>query len=394
MCRPRSVDVTRKFGSCPATIRPGNKTFWPLHQVHLFKGPVLFSLAQKPAYFSEGLVRSMASVQSCGVRSDDPGVVVATLIARQQSSFLPPRYRPLIGMLATSSAGEARGHVMGTDAACIEAALSSGGEVRPIPVQRPQPPQADAFAMVLDAVLAFDGLLLTGSSDDMAARLDGQEQRSEGVGSAPLVDWWVMLMALMARQALTPLFAIGSDAASVNLVLGGTLRRENVDTRGWSAGVLIHHWQTHPLVLDPTRLAHCTRGGGFSGDGNDPLERAASALEAIEVSCRTHTQAVATLAPGWQAWGWHTGLIEGFGYPGPSPWCAVATLFHPEARPQDALSRSLFSRYLQACRAYAGSLHAVLKSTRTRDKLLRALFFDPLAQPFLAHPLLSDSAVR
>jgi gamma-glutamyl-gamma-aminobutyrate hydrolase PuuD len=331
----------------------------------------------------------MVSVQSYGVRRDDLGTVIAALITRQQSSFLPPRYRPLIGMLATSSSSGARGQggVMATDAACIEAILSSGGDVRLIPVQQPQPPYADAFAAVLDTVLTFDGLLFTGSSDDMATRVDGQNQWSKGVDSSSLVNWWVMLMTLMARQTMTPLFAIGPDAASVNLALGGTLQQDVVGQRDERADASLNNWQTHPLDLDLAKLAHCTRGGSFSGDGSDPLERTAFAYEAIEVCCRTHTHVVATLAPDWQAWGWHNGLLEGFGYSGPSPWWAVATLFHPEARPQDMLSRSLFSRYLQASRAYAGSLRAVLKSTRMRDKLLRALYFDPLAQPLLSNPL-------
>lgn len=281
---------------------------------------------------------------------------------------------------------------MGTDAACIEAVLSYGGDVRLIPVHRPRPPHADAFAMVLDTVLAFDGLLFTGGRNDyLAARVDVQDQQSDGVTSLSLVDWWVMLMTLMARQTLTPIFAIGTDAASVNLALGGTLQRNVVSQRNGSTDTSLHHWQTHALDLDLARLAQSTRGGNVSGDGSDPFEVAASANETDEVCCGSHAYAVATLAPGWQAWGWHKGLIEGFGYPGPSPWCAIATHFHPEAWSQDVLSRFLFSRYLQACRAYAGSLHDVLKSTRMRDKILRALYFDPLTQPLLANRFLSEA---
>jgi hypothetical protein len=63
-----------------------------------------------------------------------------------------------------------------------------------------------------------------------------------------------------------------------------------------------------------------------------------------------------------------------------------------EAQPLDDLGHFLFSSYLLACRAYAASLREVLRTTRMRDKILRKLYADPLAQPFLSGPLVSLAA--
>ena len=65
---------------------------------------------------------------------------------------------------------------------------------------------------------------------------------------------------------------------------------------------------------------------------------------------------------------------------------------HLEAQPLEDLKRSLFSTYLVACRAYAASLREVLRTTRMRDKILRKLYANPLAQPFLSGSLVSQAA--
>jgi hypothetical protein len=104
-----------------------------------------------------------------------------------------------------------------------------------------------------------------------------------------------------------------------------------------------------------------------------------------------HDQPLDTLAPGLIAWGWVDGQVQGFGSAGPSPWCLLATLFHLETQPHHGLGHTLFNGYLQACRAYAASLREVLRTTRMRDKILRKLYADSLAQPFLSGPLVSQA---
>jgi hypothetical protein len=144
------------------------------------------------------------------------------------------------------------------------------------------------------------------------------------------------------------------------------------------------------LELDPDRLALCARGCNRSWPEYDlSLEN-----QWIELGC-SYDRSLDTLAPGLIGWGWVDGQVQGFGHAGPSPWCLLATLFHLEAQPHNDLSRSLFSSYLLACRAYATTLREVLRTTRMRDKILRKLYADPLAQPFLNGPLFSlDSSME
>ncbi len=65
-----------------------------------------------------------------------------------------------------------------------------------------------------------------------------------------------------------------------------------------------------------------------------------------------------------------------------------------EAQALEGLKRSLFSSYVLACRAYGTALREVLRTTRMRDKILRKLYADPLAQPFLSGPLISLAASK
>jgi hypothetical protein len=84
---------------------------------------------------------------------DDPGTTIAALITTQQPGLLPPRYRPLIGMLASPSISvDGQRQVMSTDLASIEAILAAGGEVRLVPVRLPST-REETFELVLHTVL-------------------------------------------------------------------------------------------------------------------------------------------------------------------------------------------------------------------------------------------------
>ncbi|HEX6482837.1 MAG TPA: gamma-glutamyl-gamma-aminobutyrate hydrolase family protein [Ktedonobacteraceae bacterium] len=318
---------------------------------------------------------------------DDPDTIIAALLAAQpQVDTLPPRYRPLIGILvAPCTLDNGRPYLVGADIACIEAVVASGGEARLIPV-RPPFPDEHAFELLLDAILQCDGLLFSGSASQLEPRLDSQADHLQIASPFSLLEWWRMLMTLIARETLTPLLGIGTGAASINAALGGTLRQERA---GYPC------CETSPdqrevrriLELDPDKLALCARGCNCSWPNVElPAEN-----QWIEPSCM-HDHSLDTVAPGLIAWSWADGQVQGFGYPGPSAWCVLATLFHLEAQPLDNLGRSLFGGYLQACRAYAASLREVLRTTRMRDKFLRKLYADPLAQPFLSGPLISQAA--
>ena len=314
---------------------------------------------------------------------DDLGTIIATLVTTQQAGLLPPRYRPLIGMLASPSTSvDGQRQVMRTDLASIEAVLAAGGEVRLIPV-RLQAFGEEAFELVLHTLLQFDGLLFSCSDSAIDPHLDGHENHEPLEGPESLLDWWMMLMALVARETLTPLFGICRGAAQPQQACGGTLRQQRPGHH--IAKGRAHTGVMHSLGLDPERLALCVRGGNRMV----PPDYLPPADQGDKVLCLHHYE-LDTPAPGFLAWGWTGGRTAAWGYPGPLPWFALATLFHAEARvgagQHDCLSPYLFEMYVRACRAYAGSLRQGLKSTRLRDRILRRLYADPLAQRFLPGP--------
>jgi len=141
----------------------------------------------------------MYDVRPGGVR-DALGTTIASLVTDQQARRLPPRYRPLIGMLASpSTLASGQWRVMSADLACIEAVQGAGGEVRLLPLRLPHA-EEDAIEMVLQAVLPFDGLLFAGSDSDVDPRLYGQMPHPQTARPEPLIDWWAMLMTLVARE--------------------------------------------------------------------------------------------------------------------------------------------------------------------------------------------------
>jgi gamma-glutamyl-gamma-aminobutyrate hydrolase PuuD len=319
---------------------------------------------------------------------DDLGTIIATLITTQQAGLLPPHYRPLIGMLASPSTSvDGQRHVMSTDLASIEAVLAAGGEVRLIPV-RLQAFGEETFELVLHTVLQFDGLLFSCSGSDVDPRLDSREDHPSLEKPESLLDWWMMLMALVARETLTPLFGICRGAAQLQQAFGGMLRQQRPGQH--IAKGRAHTGVMHSLDLDPERLALCVRGGNRMV----PPDYLPSADQGDEVLCLHHYE-LDTSAPDFLAWSWTGGRTAACGNGGPLPWFALATLFHAEARvgagQHGCLSPYLFEMYVRACRAYAGSLRQGLKSTRLRDRILRRLYADPLAQRFLPGPPVSNT---
>jgi putative glutamine amidotransferase len=316
---------------------------------------------------------------------DELATDIARLITTPQQAPLAPNYRPLLGIPASASTLAAGGwRTISADATSIEAVVAAGGEVRLIPLRSPQP-EEDAIEVVLQAVLPFDGLLLPGSNSDVDPRLYHQLPSPQTAPAEPLLDWWLMLMALVARQTLTPLFAICGGAQRLNVAFGGTLQQHLPGHR--ADDLLAGNWMLRCLHLDRERLHLCARGSHLP----EPEEALLFHQQYSEICCMHH-QAPDQLAAGFLPWGWSEGVVEGFGYPGPDPWFALGTQFHSEARvnDDDALSRFLFQAFLTACRVYAGSLHDVLKTSHMRDRILRRLYRDPLVQRFLQGPLVPE----
>src|SRR5437588_10493021 len=148
---------------------------------------------------------------------ESPGPIIAALLAAQpQLDTLPPRYRPLIGVpVASCTLENGRPYLVGVDTACIEAVVASGGEPRLIPARLPSPDEY-AFELLLDAVLQCDGLLFSGSASQLEPRLDGRYDHLQTASPFYLLEWWRMLMTLIARETHTPLLGIGGGAASIN----------------------------------------------------------------------------------------------------------------------------------------------------------------------------------
>jgi gamma-glutamyl-gamma-aminobutyrate hydrolase PuuD len=312
----------------------------------------------------------MARVLLCAAE-DDLSTTIATLVMAQEARRLPLHYRPCIGMIAAPTlATDGHWPVMGAD----------GGDVRLLPLRLPARDE-DAVEMVLNAVLPFDGLLFAGSASDVDPRLYGQRRRPCTSPADALLDFWIMLIALVARETLTPLFGICGGAERLNVACGGSLCQHIPDHQAESVNP--GNWMQHTLDLDVEALTRCIRGAHTLLPEACPFDE----QQDIPISCMHH-QAPDRLAPGFVPWGWSEGITEGFGYAGRQPWFAVATLFHLEAPPscQTPLSGYLMQAFLAAARAYSASLRDALKATRMRDRMLRRLYADPLVQRLLQGP--------
>lgn len=303
----------------------------------------------------------------------------APLSGEQPVRRRPLRTRPVIGLLASSSTlAEGQWPVVSTDAACIDAVLSAGGDVRLVPIRLPQRGE-DALEILVQTVLEFDGLVFAGSSSDVDPHLYGKIPEPKTAKPEPLLDWWVMLMTLVAHETHTPLFGVCGGAQRLNVALGGTLSQEIAGHR--AEQVVADNWKGNALAVAPEMLTRCLRAGTSSLVAED----VSPGLH--EIWCMHH-QGVDILAPGLLSWGWSGRVMEGFGYPGPKPWFVLATMFHAEARMRcgDPLSRFLFGSYLQACRVYASERREEVNSWLVRSKVLQRLVENPLAQRFLQGP--------
>lgn len=187
----------------------------------------------------------------------------APLSGEQPVRRRPLRTRPVIGLLASSSTlAEGQWPVVSTDAACIDAVLSAGGDVRLVPIRLPQRGE-DALEILVQTVLEFDGLVFAGSSSDVDPHLYGKIPEPKTAKPEPLLDWWVMLMTLVAHETHTPLFGVCGGAQRLNVALGGTLSQEIAGHR--AEQVVADNWKGNALEVAPEMLTCRNQFAGGRG---------------------------------------------------------------------------------------------------------------------------------
>lgn len=302
-----------------------------------------------------------------------------TSIGRATGGIRPGVSRPTILMPAwTTTAAQGQFRVQATDAACIEAISAVGGEVVLVPLRSPFAGE-DALGLVLQHVLSCDGLFFPGSAADVNPL--SYQQLPHPCTSAPngLLDWWVMLMTLVARASGIPVLGVCGGAQRISVALGGTLRQDLPGHR--AEPIHVDTYVRTPLRLDLHALARCLLG--------EPRARAAAlGLPAEEVATGAcmHHQAFAFLPPGALVWARAGSVVEGFGFPRPHPqtWFALGCLFHLEARPQDQLTQCILSAFIQVARASASRRDHI--SGPTSQRACRQLAAEPLFTRLLSGP--------
>lgn len=183
-----------------------------------------------------------------------------------------------------------------------------------------------------------------------------------------------MLLMLVARETLTPLFALAGGAAQLAITLDGTGCQQNTEpcvTEPCVQELAVNCCTRQTLLLDPNVLAHCLRRAGDATWQDTLLTIAHHPMH-----CR-YQQAPVRLPPKFVAWGWVEQIITGFGFVGPQPWFAVGTIAYPQANggldEQESFFRFLFEAFVAASQVYAASLHQVLNAPRLQGRMLHHL---------------------
>lgn len=218
----------------------------------------------------------------------------------------------------------------------LEGIQQAGG----VPVVLPFDPLA---AAIDEMVERFDGFLFTGGPD-VSPALYGLDDMGGKIKTCPRRDEFEVPLLKKAVAAGKPIFGICRGLQLINAVLGGTLYR---DLPSEHPSEIVHRQakpygrDTHTVFLQgPLRelLADLTS-----------LPAGGVATEAILPVNTLHHQAVRELAPGLQPMAvTPDGLIEAFYAPGARFLWAVQ--WHPEYLfRNDAASRRLFKRFVEAC---------------------------------------------
>ena len=302
-----------------------------------------------------------------------------TSLGRATGGIRPGVSRPTILMPAwTTTAAEGQFRLQATDTACIEAIAAVGGEVVLVPLRSPFVGE-DALGLVLQRVLSCDGLFIPGSTADVNPRYYQQSPYPRTSAPNGLLDWWVMLMTLVARASGTPVLGVCGGAQRISVALGGTLQQDLPGHR--AEPIRVDTYVSTPLRLDLHVLARCLLGEPRAGSAAFGLPE-----EEVATGACMHHQAFASLPPGALVWARAGTVVEGFGFPRqhPQAWFALGSLFHLEARPQDRLAQCILSAFIQAARASASRRGRI--SGPTSQRVRRQLATEPLLARFMSGP--------
>jgi putative glutamine amidotransferase len=213
-----------------------------------------------------------------------------------------------------------------------EAVEAAGG----LPVHIPLIPQPDFIKQVL---AGLDGLLLPGSNSDLDPLRYGREPHPQLGAVHPEKDETDLLTLAEAETRAMPVFAICFGLQSLNVSRGGTLIQDIVSQHPEA----IKHEQGAPRDRHShrVRLLEDTRLGQMANAETAPVNS-------------HHHQAVETLGRELVATAWAPdGIVEAVEDPR-SDRFVLGVQWHPEiAWERDALSQSLFNRFIAEARSYA-----------------------------------------
>jgi hypothetical protein len=186
-----------------------------------------------------------------------------TSLGRATGGISPGVSRPTILMPAwTTTAAEGQFRLQATDTACIEAIAAVGDEVVLVPLRSPCAGE-DALGLVLQRVLSCDGLFIPGSAADVNPRYYQQLPHPRTSAPNGLLDWWVILMTLVARASGIPVLGVCGGAQRISVALGGTLQQDLPGHR--AEPIYVDTYVSTPLRLDLHALARCLLGEPRAG---------------------------------------------------------------------------------------------------------------------------------
>lgn len=213
-----------------------------------------------------------------------------------------------------------------------EAVEAAGG----LPVHIPLIPRADFINQV---IAGLDGLLLPGSNSDIDPLRYGHEPRPQLGTVHPEKDETDLLTLAEAEACAMPVFAICFGLQALNVSRGGTLIQDIVSQHPDA----IKHEQGAPRDRHShkVRLLEDSRLGQLANAALVPVNS-------------HHHQAIENLGRELVATAWAPdGLVEAVEDPR-SDRFVVGVQWHPEiAWERDALSQSMFNRFIAEARAYA-----------------------------------------
>ncbi|MGI9336386.1 MAG: gamma-glutamyl-gamma-aminobutyrate hydrolase family protein, partial [Gammaproteobacteria bacterium] len=208
-----------------------------------------------------------------------------------------------------------------------------------------------------------DGLMFTGSPSNVAPRHYGGALAQADIELDPHRDATTLPLIRAAVSQVVPVLAVCRGFQEMNVAYGGTLHQLVHEVQG-----KLDHREDKAKPLEeqygPAHEVRLRPGGALA---------AIAGTDTIEVNS-LHGQAVHRLGAGLRVEATAPdGIVEAFSVEG-APSFALAVQWHPEYRVlENAVSRALFARFGEACRARASARSSgappQASHTSTRDSL-------------------------